>query len=169
MPQNLELKVRVKSHRRFLTHLKNNNIPFVSQLNQKDIYFAYDNGLLKLRIENGKYSLIKYNRNESGKRWSKYRILNLDGDDPYDYLKDILRIETVVEKKRLLYLYKNTRIHLDYVKRLGYFIELETVLTGNKKEAAREFNFIVELLKLRNEEELRCSYKNLIDSLYDSD
>ncbi len=169
MPQNLELKVRVKSHRRFLTCLKNNNIPFVSQLNQKDIYFTYDRGLLKLRIENGKYSLIKYKRNESGKRWSKYQILNLVGVDPYDYLKDILRTESVVEKKRLLYIYKNTRIHLDKVKRLGYFIELETVLTGNKKEATQEFNFIVELLKLRDEEELRCSYKNLIDSLYDTD
>jgi predicted adenylyl cyclase CyaB len=169
MPQNLELKVRVKSHRRFLTHLKNNNIPFVSQLNQKDIYFAYDKGLLKLRIENGKHYLIKYNRNESGKRWSKYQILNLDGDAPYDYLKDILRTETIVEKKRLLYVYKNTRIHLDKVKQLGYFIELETVLAGNKKDATREFNFIVELLKLNDEEELRCSYKNLIDSLYDSD
>ncbi|MGK9475260.1 CYTH domain-containing protein [Melioribacter sp. OK-6-Me] len=165
MPQNLELKVRVQSHRRFLTCLKNNNIPLVSQLNQKDIYFTYDQGLLKLRIENGKYSLIKYKRNESGKRWSKYQILYLNGDDPYNYLKEILQIETVVEKKRFLYIYKNTRIHLDKVKLLGFFIELENVLKENKKDASQEFNFIVELLNLNNEEEIRGSYKNLIDSL----
>ena len=54
-----------------------------------------------------------------------------------------LKVEAVVEKKRLLYMYDNTRIHLDEVKGLGKFLELETLVLSGLKDAKNRFNKII--------------------------
>ncbi len=43
-------------------------------------------------------------------------------------------VKRVVKKTRDLYVYKNTRIHLDTVVDLGLFIELETVIHDGKND-----------------------------------
>jgi predicted adenylyl cyclase CyaB len=65
-------------------------------------------------------------------------------------------------KTRKLYIYKNTRIHLDEVKNLGNFLELETVVKGNMKEGKTEFDEIVELLKLDISKQIKSSYRTLL-------
>ena len=162
MPLNLELKVQTDSHAKFISILKKNNAEYRGVLVQKDIYFKVKKGLLKLRIENGTYTLIKYLRDEKGKRWSNYELLKLEGKNPETYLQDFLTVETVVEKKRDFYLYNNTRVHLDVVKGLGKFLELETLLVGNKRDAHKRFNDIVELLGLDLSKQIRSSYKVLL-------
>ncbi len=162
MPVNLELKLKVTSHRTTETLLKQINAEYKGILIQKDIYYHVKNGLLKLRIENGSYCLIKYLRDEKGERWSNYELLFLKGENPEKYLSDIFRVDSVVAKKRKLYLYKGTRIHLDEVKGLGNFLELETIVTKNKSDAQKKFNEIVRLLKLDLAKQVRTSYKNLL-------
>jgi len=62
-------------------------------------------------------------------------------------------------------LYQNTRIHLDKVKNLGYFLELETVLNNiSKDEALIEFNSIVNFLKLNFNNQIRSSYRDLMQN-----
>lgn len=164
MPQNLEIKIKVDSHKQIKSKLEKNGIKNVTLLSQKDIYYSFDKGLLKLRIQNGEYQLIKYLRNETGKdRWSDYAILSISGEGIEDYLKQLFNEETVVEKDRELYIYKNTRIHVDRVKKLGHFIELETVVKDiNESEAILEFNEVVALLDLNTRNELRMSYRDLL-------
>ena len=106
--------------------------------------------------------MIKYFRDEHNKRWSNYELLELKGKDPEKYLNEILTQEAVVEKNRKLYLYNNTRIHLDEVKNLGKFLELETLLISDRKDATKRFNEIKLLLGIENVEEIRKSYKNLL-------
>jgi adenylate cyclase class IV len=119
MPINLELKVRLRNPDEVLNKIKDINAEFKGELNQTDVYYKKQNGILKLRLENGTQTLIKYVRNEkSGERWSDYNLISLEKNDAREYLKDILEEEIVVEKQRLLYLYDNTRIHLDTVNRL---------------------------------------------------
>ncbi|MEW6194038.1 MAG: class IV adenylate cyclase [Bacteroidota bacterium] len=162
MPVNLELKLKVPSHRTFETILEQINAEYKGVLVQKDIYYIVKNGLLKLRVEDGTYCLIKYLRDEKGERWSNYELLFLKGGNPEKYLSDIFATDCVVEKKRKLYLYKNTRIHLDDVKRLGKFLELETIVRKNKKDAQKKFDEIVQLLKLDLTNQIRASYRNLL-------
>jgi predicted adenylyl cyclase CyaB len=162
MAFNLEIKLKTNSHKDYIKILKSIDTEYCGVLKQKDIYFKVPSGLLKLRIENNKYTLIKYNRNEKGKRWSNYEILKLEGKNPEKYLTDLFKSETVVMKKRILYLYNNTRIHLDEVKGLGKFIELETLLLSGKKDAALRFKEMLSILKIDPVKQIRTSYKNLI-------
>lgn len=163
MPLNLEIKIELKNHKKVEEILKNLNAPMVKVMNQKDVYYKKKGGLLKLRIEEEGCTLIKYLRDEKGKdRWSDYELLTLTGNNPEKYLKDILTIETVVEKKRILYMYDNTRIHLDKVKGLGYFLELETLMINGKADAKKRFDFLVKTLQLDLSKELKMSYRDLM-------
>jgi predicted adenylyl cyclase CyaB len=162
MAFNLEIKLKTNSHKDYIKILKSIGAEYCGVLKQKDVYFKVPSGLLKLRIENNKYTLIKYNRNEKGKRWSNYEILKLVGKNPEKYLTDLFKSETVVMKKRILYLYNNTRIHLDEVKGLGKFLELETLLVSGKKDAALRFKEMLSILKIDPVKQIHTSYKNLI-------
>lgn len=73
-------------------------------------------------------------------------------------------VVVIVNKKRELYLYNNTRIHLDYVSGLGYFLELETRVLNGLKDAEKRFAEMISLLKLDNKKEIRASYKDLLIS-----
>lgn len=162
MPVNLELKVKINSIKKLEKLAKTASAEFKGVLKQKDVYFKNKKGLLKLRIENGACCLIKYLRDEKGKRWSNYEILKLEGKNIEEYLKDILAVEVVVEKNRKLYVYKDTRIHLDEVKNLGKFLELETVVTKNKNHAEKEFYEVVKMLNLDLTKQIKASYRNLL-------
>ena len=167
MAKNLELKIPINKMNFYLVELKKRNAVFSGTLNQTDIYYSFSKGLLKLRNQNGKYELIKYNRNEKGgERWSNYSLLFISGEEVENYLNDLFETETVVEKIRQVYIYKNTRIHLDNVKKIGKFLELETVVKNiTEEEAIDEFNEVVHFLKLDANKEIRKSYRDLMLNL----
>jgi len=81
------------------------------------------------------------------------------------FFKNVFKVEAVVVKKRYLYMYDNTRIHLDNVKSLGYFLELETLVLNGKTYARRRYNTAIKFLKLDKYEEFRKSYRDLIMSV----
>lgn len=164
MPRNLELKIKCDFFNEVKNCLEEINADYTGELNQKDIYFRVENRLLKLRIENGEQSLIKYTRDETGKdRWSDFQVIKLPDKNAEDFFEDLFDIETVVEKKRLVYIYDNTRIHLDKVKGLGEFLELETLVLNGLKDAKSRFNYMVKKLKLDLSSQIKNSYKILIE------
>jgi predicted adenylyl cyclase CyaB len=163
MPVNLEIKIKVLDHDFFTEKLKNIGAEYKGILNQKDIYYNIKNSLLKLRVQNTYTELIKYKRNETGKsRWSNYEILHVSGKNPEKYFNSIFDIETIVIKNRELWLFENTRIHLDVVKSLGKFLELETIVTSDKRDAQKRFNYIIEYLGLNIQNQIRNSYRDLM-------
>lgn len=163
MAQNLELKIKLDSPELVESILGKNKVQLSELLKQKDIYYSIENGLLKLRVEGDKYYLIKYLRNESGtNRWSNYEIIQLTNGKVEKFLSDIFTVETTVTKTRKLYWLLNTRIHIDEVENLGNFLELETIVEGNQKDAKNRFDKVVELLNIDLSRQIKCSYRDLL-------
>lgn len=99
-------------------------------LHQTDTYFRVSHGRLKLREEEDSIvHLISYERSDDAvARESRYRLVPVS--DPAglkDALGDALGVLVVVEKSRRLLLWHGVRIHLDEVRGLGSFIEIEAV------------------------------------------
>lgn len=163
MPVNLELKIKIDSFDSLIEKLKSINAKQDSILLQKDIYYKIPDGLLKLRIENGTKTLIFYNRDETSEnRWSDFNLLKIKDDNAEEFLNKLFVVEEVVEKERKLFWFNNTRIHLDEVKELGNFLELETLVLDGKADAEKRFDEIVRLLNLDLSKQIKKSYKNLI-------
>ncbi len=163
MAANLEIKIPLKNFNAIVRHLDALNARFEATLHQTDVYFSTPSGLLKLRIENGSSQLIHYHRNETGKnRKSTFYILGLTGDDPLQYFRRLFPVETIVKKKRLLYLYGDTRIHLDSVQKLGKFLELESRILHGFPKAKKEFQYVVDGLQLDVSLQFRGSYRDML-------
>ena len=163
MPTNLELKIKIESHQNLRNLLIEIGADNNGVLNQKDVYYTVPQGLLKLRVENGKESLIFYRRDEKGNnRWSDFDVLKFANEGGEKFLKKIFTIETVVEKRRELFIYENTRIHLDEVKSLGTFVEIETLVLKGRDEAKMRFENIINLLSLDTSKQIRKSYRDLL-------
>ena len=163
MPQNLEIKLKLQSHDSALLVLNNLNAEFVKIINQKDIYYKSTGALLKLRIEDDNESLIKYNRDEKNPdRFSDYEVIYFKSTGTESFFNSLFEIEAIVEKKRSLYLYKNTRIHLDTVKNLGDFMEFETLVINGQEDARSRFNFLIEKFGIDINKQIKCSYRDLI-------
>ncbi len=163
MAQNIELKLKIEDFEPILKIIAEKNIQQIKLIPQRDIYYVHPDGLLKLRIYNDKGELIFYKRDENTKdRVSNYEILNVEPTQAENYFKHIFEIETEVKKKRNLYIYKNTRIHLDEVELLGNFLELETVVKHDMKAGKEEFTEVVEFLKLDLCKQIKSSYRTLL-------
>ena len=97
---------------------------------QRDTYFRVPEGRLKVREETpGGAALIQYRRpDEAVARESRYRIAPVDdGAALREALDAALGTLVVVDKERRLLLWEGVRIHLDAVRGLGTFVELEGV------------------------------------------
>ena len=134
---------------------------------QVDTFFNAPSGWLKLReVESRPGELISYRRSveDSGPRESDYDILRLeDAHELKSVLEHSLGILGIVEKQRALWLYRNTRVHLDQVKGLGDFLELETVLAGiDAREGTAESEEVIGLLELNKELFISVPYLELL-------
>jgi len=163
VPTNLELKISVTSHQSLKKILEKIGAENRGILKQKDVYYSIPNGLLKLRIENGNESLIFYNRNEKDKnRWSDFEVLEFAKGKGEKFFNNLFEVEVIVKKKRELFYYDDTRIHLDIVKSLGKFLELETLVINGKADAKKRFEKIISILKLDESKQIRKSYRDLL-------
>ena len=163
MPLNLEIKAQLDSHESALNVLKSLHAEFVKDINQKDIYYSIQGSLLKLRIEDDGESLIKYNRDEvNPDRFSDYDVIYLKSSGSEKIFNSIFTVEAIVLKKRSLYLYNNTRIHLDTVQSLGTFMEFETLVINGMEDAKERFNFLINKFEIDTTKQIKCSYRDLI-------
>lgn len=100
------------------------------EIRQSDTYFTVPRGGLKLREEHpGRPHLIQFERaSKPQQRESRYRIAEVDDAEALRAaLTAAIGTTVVVCKTRRLFLWRQVRIHLDTVERLGNFIEIEAV------------------------------------------
>ena len=136
-------------------------------LRQRDTYFTVAAGRLKLREEDpGGATLIGYQRPDAGgERVSAYRLVAVpDPEAMRAALADANGIDVVVVKRRHLLLWETVRIHLDEVRGLGSFLELEAVAApGSDLRREREqVAHLREALDIRDEALREGSYADAL-------
>lgn len=164
MKKNLEIKCKVRDFKKIKAILDNFRNLHYSVENQTDIYYKIKTGRLKLRIinnENG--NLIFYDRCEQiNKRISNYIISATDDFSELDaILRKQFKVLVTVHKKREIYNYKNIRIHLDKVKDLGRFLEVE-IIFKNSGKANSQMKEIISKLNLNEKTFIKESYSDLL-------
>src|SRR3954466_3347774 len=165
--RNIELKASDPDPERSLAVVLGLGARDRGLLRQRDTYFRVTTGRLKLREEDpGGAVLIQYDRVDADEaRESRYRLIPIE---EAALLKAALESSlgglAVVEKERHLLLWQNVRIHLDRVKDLGDFVELEGVATADS-DLARELDSVTRLteaLAIPPERILRNSYSDQV-------
>lgn len=174
MNRNIEVKIKISDFNSTwnkLIILKNeNNILYMGLLYQTDTYFQSKNGRLKIReINNNETNeIIWYNReNNKNAKLSEYIKLPIENKDIEEYkyiLSKSNNVIGVVRNKRHLFIYQQTRIHFDYVEKLGSFLELEYVLKDYEKtiDGQNAVKNILTMLGLDHEIKIEGSYIDLI-------
>ena len=166
--QNIELKVAVDKFDDIVDALKKIRSKHKGKLHQVDTYYKSKSGRIKIReINCRRFELISYNRpDKANSKISDYKITPLKKNQVESRkatLSGTLGEQNIVEIDRELWIYKNTRIHLDNVKRLGMFLELETVVKNQDMERFREeHKEIINLLHLSKYKKCRQSYGELV-------
>jgi len=142
---------------------------FTWERRQRDTFWNTQNGWLKLRevvsesdSAQVEAELIGYRRSveSSEARPSDYHIVQIDQPEALKAALDsTLGRIGVVEKERELWIWKQTRVHLDQVYGLGAFVELETVLRDiDEPEGRLQMQECLELLQLKDAESLSTPY-----------
>ena len=170
MPENVEIKARARNFPAQLKIAEAVSNTKVEIIQQKDTFFVVQHGRLKLReFDENRGELISYFRDdiESAKH-STYKIYPTS--EPRRLLETLsvsLRVIGAVEKTRRLYFHGQTRIHLDDVKNLGHFIELEYVLAkdedrGNGRNTIRN---LMQTLEIAEHDLISHAYIDLLLSV----
>jgi adenylate cyclase class IV len=165
--KNLELKATATSLprlRRVLRGLGARQKP--QPLDQVDWYFATPRGRLKLRQRKGESEaeLIFYVRPDATRaRTSEYQKLPVaDAVGLLRLLRAMFEPGPCVRKRRDLWLYGETRVHLDRVAGLGTFVEIEVPFTGDATGARRIMRMLTDRLGIGPGDALACSYADLL-------
>lgn len=165
MPANLELKAALRSLQTAETTAKSLPARRMGILHQTDTYFQIADGRLKLReIRGSGAELIRYVRpNHAGVRRSEYtRIAVKQPAAVRRLLSRALGIRSVVRKRRILFRYRNARIHLDTVNRLGAFLEFEVMVRRGLPQARRLMTFLRRRFRIRARDVRPGSYGDMI-------
>jgi len=175
--QNLEIKARCPNHRRAERLVREHcRVESCGRLVQTDTYFQVPQGRLKLRqIRSGEagrsvaltqHELIFYHRpNQATPRSSLYEILPLaDGPAGLDFFTKAFGVKVRVHKIRRDLLWENVRLHLDLVRGLGRFLEVEIIVSRAHPLAAcrGQMNELMRILQIAAKDLVSESYSDLL-------
>jgi len=164
---NIEIKAKSNNQEEIRKILQSKNADFKGIDHQIDTYFKVNKGRLKLREGNIENFLIYYQReNQQGPKQSNVMLFKTT---PESSLKEILTkslgILTVVDKKREIYFINNIKFHLDTVKKLGTFVEIEAIDKTKeigKEKLLEQCNHFLKLFKIPKENLISNSYSDLL-------
>ncbi|MEN7551324.1 class IV adenylate cyclase [Rapidithrix thailandica] len=141
---------------------------------QTDTYFDASNFRLKLREGNIENALISYDRNDL--KGPKDSVVDLYKPADIAQLKVILKktvgVKVVVEKERKIFFIENVKFHLDEVKDLGNFVEIEAIDKEgslNKEKLTEQCKRYKTLLDIKEEDLIARSYSDLLIEKIDNE
>ncbi len=165
---NIEIKALYPDLAKARRIAKGLNAWFKGRDRQVDTYFVTRKGRFKLRESTlGGAELIPYLRpDRRGPKKCDYAVIPVqDAPKVKKLLKALLGTDEVVEKQRDIYLVGNVRVHLDQVKGLGNFLELEAVYQGDtsRKRAIEESKArkLLEIFEVPRKNLLENSYREI--------
>lgn len=165
---SMEIKARCSDPARIRAILRSRHARFNGLDHQVDTYFHVPEGRLKLREGNIENALIYYKRVDQ-KHSKRCDSIVHQCPKGRPALKKILGaslgILIVIDKKREIYFIKNAKFHIDRVKKLGGFVEIE--IFGGKGRSAPEMlrnqcELYQKLLGIREQDLVADSYSDLI-------
>jgi predicted adenylyl cyclase CyaB len=162
---NFEFKARLNDERRVREALKRLDARFIGTDHQLDTYFRVPGGRLKVREGRLENALIFYRRsNVRRARQAGVEMMLLPRRNPLRaMLARALGTLAVVDKRREIYFVKNVKIHLDRVRQLGKFLEVEAISrTGDVKKIRSQARQFQELFGIKAKDIVAESYSDLI-------
>ncbi len=166
---NIEFKARCDNPERIRKILLSENPVFKGKDHQIDTYFIVESGRLKLREGNIENALIHYERPNVANAKQSTVLLHHPESDNTSSLKEILiktlGILTVVDKEREIYFIDNVKFHIDYVKNLGHFMEVEAIDNDGSigtQKLQEQCDHYQKLFQLSTEDLIEVSYSDLI-------
>ena len=126
---NFEFKARLRDELLIRATLKRLRARYVGTDHQVDTYFRVPRGRLKVREGRIENALIYYERSDSPRaRRARIEMVLLPRRNSVKaILARALAVLVVVDKRREIYLVGNVKIHLDRVRGLGKFVEVEAI------------------------------------------
>lgn len=160
---SVEIKARCPDPVRVHDILRSHGAVFKGLDHQIDTYFRIPSGRLKLRQGNIENALIYYERadQKSSKRCDSFLYPCVNGASLKKLLAEALGVLARVDKKRGIYFIRNTKFHIDRVKKLGNFVEIEAF--GPARDAQklkRQCESYQELLGIRAKDLVADSYSD---------
>ncbi len=136
---NFEFKARLHDAAHVRATLKRLHARFLGTDRQVDTYFRVPKGRLKIREGRIENSLIFYQRTNSAhaRRSTVEMMLLPRRNSVRPILSRALEVLAVVDKRREIYFVGNVKIHLDRVRGLGTFVEVEAMTRSGDSRKVR--------------------------------
>ena len=136
--RNLEAKFRLSDLQKASAAALALGYTTTASFGQRDTFFVVAHGKLKLREQPPDAWLIHYERDQKdGLMLSRYEIVTVaDTVRTREMLARALGVLAEVRKHRTLLMRRNVRLHLDCIKALGSFGEIEAVLGEGEGDAS---------------------------------
>jgi adenylate cyclase, class 2 len=165
---NVEFKARMRDEKQVRAALKSLRPRVAGTDHQVDTYFNTPTGRLKLRQGNIENALIFYQRQNTPKVRPS-RVLLCEFSDPAlvrtlkQVLASALGIAAVVDKVREICFVDNVKIHLDRVRGLGKFLEVEAFISkGSLRRTRKQVEQIKDLFGVLPGDILSQSYSDMV-------
>lgn len=167
---NIEIKARCNNSTRIRKILRSKRANFHGKGHQIDTYFKVPNGRLKLREGNVENYLIHYKReNKKGPKQSNVTLFKTSSDPLLkEVLSKSLGILVVVDKQREIYFIGNVKFHIDNVKGLGSFVEIEAIDKDGslgKDKLLQQCTRYIDLFHIEDRDLISVSYSDLLLTL----
>ncbi len=162
---NFEFKARLKDDRHIRAVLKSLRARFLGTDRQIDTYFRVPQGRLKVREGRLENALIFYQRaNASRARRATIDMMLLPRRNSVRaILQSALPVLAVVDKRREIYFVGNVKIHLDRVRGLGRFVEVEAITRqGDLKKIRAQALKFQKLFRIHSRDIVPHSYSDLM-------
>jgi adenylate cyclase, class 2 len=162
---NAEFKARCSDPRDAIRRVRAAGARWFSREHQVDTYYRVAEGRLKLRETGSRAELVWYFRGDT-LRSKRSDVLMLRVSDPNSVKEALSRdlvVKVVVDKLRRVYLKDNVRVHIDEVRGLGTFVEIEAVgQAKNFRTLQKQAEDMARILGLRRPDLIRDSYSDLL-------
>lgn len=164
---NIEIKAKCSDPLKIRKILKSIKANFMGKDHQIDTYFNVNSGRLKLREGKIENYLIYYNRlNKKGPKQSNVTLFKTPGSSSLkEILLKILGVLVVIDKQREIYFIDNVKFHIDEVKGLGGFVEIEAIdknETIGKEKLLKQCKQYMKLFGILNKNLIASSYSDLL-------
>lgn len=163
----IEIKAKSDNPSKIRAIIQSKNAVYKGIDHQIDTYFKVSRGRLKLREGNIENHLIHYIRaNTAGPKPSKITLFKSDPESSLKaILSDALGILTIVDKTREIYYIDTVKFHIDTVKNLGTFVEIEAIDTDGtigEEKLLEQCEYYLALFDISKEQLVSVSYSDLI-------